>query len=117
MFRLQGESDSSKSKETKSYLNNFESFVSAVRNDLEVPNLPVVVSPVVWKGKYVHVVNQALFQAGQGAVSNCVCIDELDAAVFGVQPAEAALCAEHLTAAGVTDIGRRMGEAMPLSFE
>ena len=113
MFWLQGESDSSKSKDAKNYLNNFQSFISALRRDLNTPDLPVVASPVVWKGKHVQKVNEALRQAGNGAVPHCICIDELDTA-FGVQPVEAGICADHLTAQGVTDIGRRMGEAFPL---
>jgi hypothetical protein len=52
MFWLQGESDSSRAKDANAYLANFSRLVEAIRCDLDVPNLPVVVSPVVWpRGK------------------------------------------------------------------
>ena len=112
MFWLQGESDSAKAKTAKDYSRGFQALITAIRRDLDVPSLPVVVSPVVWKGKYVDVVNQSLINLGNGGFSNCVCVDEMDPS-FGVQPAAAGLCAGHLTAEGALDIGRRMGEAFP----
>jgi Carbohydrate esterase, sialic acid-specific acetylesterase len=116
MFWLQGEGDSTKAKEANSYLSNLQSFVDAVRHELDAPNLPIVVSPIVWKGKYAHVVNQALKDAGSGAVRNCICIDELDASKFGVQQSGDPSCVvpDHFTAEAILDIGRRMGESFPM---
>jgi len=112
LFWLQGESDSAKAKTAKDYSRGFQALVTAIRSDLDVPSLPVVVSPVVWTGKYVDVVNQSLKNLGNGGFPNCVCVDEMDPC-FGVQPAAAGLGAGHLTAEGALDIGRRMGEAFP----
>jgi hypothetical protein len=116
MFWLQGEGDSTKAKEANSYLTHLQSFLDAVRCELNVPNLPIVVSPIVWKGKYAHVVNQALKDAGSGAVTNCICIDPLDASKVGVQQSGEPSCVatDHLTADAILDIGRRMGESIPL---
>lgn len=116
MFWLQGESDSSKAKTANAYLSNFKVFTQAVRHDLEHPELPVVVSPVIWKGKKVQVVNEALRQAGDSEVSNCICIEAIDKEVFGTQGEDAGVCAGHLTSAGLCEIGRRMGEAIPLDL-
>ncbi|CAB9515034.1 iduronate-2-sulfatase [Seminavis robusta] len=114
MFWLQGSSDSSKAKDANAYLANFQHFTKTFREDLAVPDMPVVVSPIIWSGKKVHVVNDALKQAGNSAVERCICIDPLDKDEFGVQGADAGLRAGHLTAAGLCEVGRRMGEAMPL---
>mmetsp|Transcript_6108 Transcript_6108/g.10955 ORF Transcript_6108/g.10955 Transcript_6108/m.10955 type:complete len:279 (-) Transcript_6108:214-1050(-) len=114
LFWLQGESDSSKAKTANSYLDNFKSFIQSVREDLDYPDLPVVCSPVIWpNGKKVHVVNEALRQAGE-EVSNCRCIEALAKDEFGVQGDDAGVCAGHLTGVGLCEIGRRMGEAIPL---
>lgn len=113
MFWLQGESDSSKAKFARSYLPNFQSLVGAIRADLTCPDLSIVASPVVWSRKHVKVVNAALKEA-EVELENYVCIDELDDKVFGVQGNEAGPCAGHLTAEGVVNVGRRMGEEFPL---
>jgi len=116
MFWLQGESDSSKAKDANAYLSNLEHFIAAVRNDLNVPDLFVVVSPIVWNGKKVAVVNQALQKAAT-SISNCICIDELAPPLKAVQTlATAANPArvDHLSPAAVLDIGRRMGLAFPI---
>eukprot|EP01063_Lacrimia_lanifica_P025386 TRINITY_DN33182_c0_g1_i1.p1 TRINITY_DN33182_c0_g1~~TRINITY_DN33182_c0_g1_i1.p1 ORF type:complete len:283 (+),score=54.09 TRINITY_DN33182_c0_g1_i1:47-895(+) len=111
MFWLQGESDTSKAADANAYLHNFQAFAAAVRRDVPGSgDFPIVVSPVVWHGKKLAVVNAALAQAGAGAVPACLCIDPLDAS-FGVQGAEG--CSGHLTAEGVLDVGRRMGTALP----
>ena len=115
MFWLQGESDSSKAKDANAYLSNFKRFIETFREDLGYPNLPVVVSPVVWHGKKVKVVNEALQQAAESEVQHCICVDALDKNSFGVQGDDAGVCAGHLTAAGLCEVGRRMGEAVPLS--
>ena len=117
MFWLQGESDSSKAKDANAYLGNFQRFIAAVRRDLHCPDLYVVVSPIVWKGKKVRTVNQALQEAGNGAVEQCTCVPELEPdAGFGVQPLDAGPCAGHLTASSISEVGRRMGQAMPLDM-
>lgn len=116
MFWLQGESDSSKAKTANAYLSNFKNFVQTVRQDLDCPDLPVVASPVIWKGKKVHVVNDALKQAAL-EVQHCFCIDALHEDLFGVQGDDAGVCARHLTAAGLCEIGRRMGDAIPLTSD
>lgn len=115
MFWLQGESDSSKAKDANAYFENFSTFLDSLRRDLDACNFPIVVSPVVWHGKKVHVVNQALHRASEELL-NVVCIDELNVEHrFGVvQGDDAGLCAGHLTADGILNVGRRMGEAMPL---
>lgn len=41
-----------------------------MRQDLDCPDLPVVTSPVIWKGKKVQVVNEALKQAAS-EVQHC----------------------------------------------
>ncbi|CAB9498929.1 expressed unknown protein [Seminavis robusta] len=115
MFWLQGESDSSKAKDANAYLANFQHFTKTFREDMASPDMLVVVSPIIWSGKKVHVVNDALQQAGNSALEHCVCIDPLDKDEFDVQGAEAGLCAGHLTATGLCEVGRRMGEAMPLA--
>lgn len=121
LFWLQGESDSSKAKDANQYLSNLQTFINAFRADMQVSDLPVVVSPVVWHGKKVKVVNQALKDAGSGSISACVCIDELNLDAFEggtvVQPAGGTThgaCVNHLTAAAVCDIGKRMGESIYL---
>jgi Carbohydrate esterase, sialic acid-specific acetylesterase len=110
---LQGEGDSSKAKTANSYLTNFKIFVESVRNDLQCPDLPVIVSPVVWQRKKVHVVNSAL-RAAPSKVPNCFCIEGLQKDRFGLQGDDAGVCAGHLTAEGLCEIGLRMGEAVPL---
>ena len=117
MFWLQGESDSSKAKTANAYLSNFDDFIGKLRRDLECPDLPVVVSPVIWHGKKVHVVNEALKQAAESQVQHCFCIDALDKDEFGVQGEAAGVCAGHLTADGLCEIGRRMGEIIPLEAQ
>ena len=77
LFWLQGESDSSQSKTAKAYGENYKSFVQAVRRDLKVPYLPVVTSPVVWKGKHLDKVNRALLDAGNDGIAKCVSIDPI----------------------------------------
>ena len=115
MFWLQGESDSSKAKTANAYLSNFKNFIQRVRQDLGTPDLPLVVSPVIWNGKKVHVVNEALRQAAK-EVQHCYCIEALNQDEFGVQGSDAGVCARHLTAAGLCEIGSRMGRAVPLEW-
>ena len=114
MFWLQGESDSSRAKDANAYLTNFKHFIETLRDDLASPDLPVVVSPVIWRGKKVHVVNQSLKQAAESEVANCFCIRALDKDECGVQGDDAGFCAGHLTACGLCEIGLRMGKALPL---
>lgn len=114
MFWFQGESDSSKAKDANAYLANFKHFTTTFREDLGCPDLPIVVSPIVWHGKKVSAVNEALKQAADSEVTHCICVDPLDKEVFGVQGDDAGVCAGHLTAAGLCEVGRRMGEAVPL---
>lgn len=116
MFWLQGESDALKASDAASYLSNLLSFFDAARNELDAPNLPIIISPVVWKGKYVDIVNQALKDAGSGAVSNCICIDPLETSKFGVRKSGEPSCVvpDHLTSEAILDIGRRMGERFPV---
>ena len=115
MFWLQGESDSSKSKPANAYLSNFKTFIERVREDLQCPDLPLVVSPVVWHGKKVGVVNDALRKAADSEIQHCSCIDALNKEEFDVQGEDAGVAAGHLTAEGLCEIGRRMGEIVPLS--
>ena len=115
MFWFQGESDSSKAKDANAYLANFKHFTTTFREDLGCPDLPIVVSPVLWHGKKVKVINEALKQAADSEVPHCVCVDPLDEQVFGVQGDDVGLCAGHLTAAGLCEVGRRMGEAVPFA--
>ena len=114
MFWLQGESDSSKAKDANAYLANFQLFAKTFREDMLAPDMPIVVSHVVWNGKKVHVVNAALEKAGESAVDDCVSVDPLDKNEYGVQGADAGICADHLTATGLCEVGRRMGVAMRL---
>ena len=114
LFWLQGESDSSKAKTANSYLSNFQIFIQTVRKDLQCPDLPIVVSPVIWHGKKVDVVNDALRLAAASGVTRCFCVDALDKEDFGVQGDDDGACTGHLTAAGLCEIGLRMGEAVPL---
>jgi len=116
MFWLQGESDSSKANTANSYLSNFEKFIQTVRQDLKHPNLPVVVSPIIWKGKKVHLVNEALQRAADSEIQHCYCIEPLEKDKFSVQGKEAGVGADHLTAAGLCEIGHRMGNTIPLSI-
>ena len=116
MFWLQGESDALKASDAASYLSNLLSFFDAVRNELDAPNLPIIISPVVWKGKYMLTLsNQVLKEAGGGAVSNCICIDPLETSKFGVQKGGEPSCVvpDHPTSEAILDIGRRMGERFP----
>lgn len=113
-FWLQGESDSSKAKDANAYLSNFKHFAQTFREDLGHSNLPIVVSPVVWHGKKVNLVNEALERA-ESEIEHCTCVDRLDSGVFGVQGENAGVCTGHLTPDGLCEIGRRMGEAISLS--
>lgn len=111
LFWLQGESDSSKAKDANAYLDNFDRFATALRRDLSCPE--IVVSPVVWNGKRVDTINQALKET-EDRVKHCVCIDTLDQS-FGIQSVDAwPGRAGHLDAEAVCDVGKRMGRAMPL---
>ena len=119
MFWLQVESDSLKVKYANAYLEKFKNFIATVRGELQVPDLPVVASPVVWRtGKKVDVVNQALQRAGH-EIPFCTCIDPLEKiSCFGVQIAGNDDCVSPENAAGVLDIGQRMGLAFPVdSFD
>lgn len=89
---------------------------TAIRRDLHCPDLPIVVSPLVWpNGKKTKIVNENLRKAAE-TIAPCRCIDALDPSLAKVQTSNADPCAGHLTAEGVTDIGIRMGEAIQIFY-
>eukprot|EP00931_Biecheleriopsis_adriatica_P054497 TRINITY_DN3207_c0_g1_i1.p1 TRINITY_DN3207_c0_g1~~TRINITY_DN3207_c0_g1_i1.p1 ORF type:complete len:271 (-),score=46.83 TRINITY_DN3207_c0_g1_i1:219-1031(-) len=100
-FWLQGESDTGAAKTANAYQQNLIQFVKRFRNDLGAPDLPFIASQVVWKGKKLDVVNQAI----------CAACDELQPAAWTSADGLTVADDDHLDTKSVLEVGDRMSRA------
>lgn len=102
---MQGESDALDLEDAKAYAARFEAFVARLRQDLGVPDLPIVAGLISAPGDHVDLVRDAMASAALTAFKTVETRD-LAHRPDGI----------HLTASGLAALGQRCADALS-SFE